>query len=97
MITLLKMLMIAIFDILPNSPFQQLIDGAFDEADFLPYLNWFLPFDICGNMMLTWLNCVLVYYAFVMVKKIVLDYLLDILLQAGSTLAGGLKAITAIK
>lgn len=93
MIALLKILIIGIFNLLPTSPFTEMIDGAFDEADFLPYLNWFLPFDICGNMMLAWLNCVLVYYGFVLVKKIILDYLINIFINAGGTLASGLSVI----
>lgn len=93
MIALLKILIIAIFNLLPTSPFTDMIDSAFDGADFLPYLNWFLPFDICGNMMLVWLDCVLVYYGFVLVKKIILDYLINIFVSAGGSLASGLSLI----
>lgn len=93
MISLLKMLFIAIFELLPTSPFQKMIDDLALDFDFLPYLNWFLPFDTCSVMMLTWLDCVLVYYAFVITKKIVMDYLIDIFIKAGGSLVGGVTAI----
>lgn len=93
MISLLKLLFIAIFELLPTSPFQKMIDDMALDFDFLPYLNWFLPFDTCSVMMLVWLDCVLVYYGFVLVKKIVLDYLIDIFIKAGGSLVGGITTI----
>ena len=93
MIALLKMLMIAIFELLPTSPFQKMIDELQIDFDFLPYLNWFIPFDICSAMMLSWLDCVLVYYGFVLVKKVVMDYLIDIFVNAGGSLVGGITSI----
>lgn len=91
MVSIIKMLFIAIFNLLPESPFRALIDGVVVDNYYLPYLNWFLPFDICSTMMLAWLDCVLVYYAFVLTKKIVMDYLIDIFIKAGGTIAGGLS------
>lgn len=76
MISLVKLIIIAIFEILPNSPFRTMFDELMIEFDFLPFLNWFLPFDICANMMLTWLDCILVYYLFVLVKKVVWDLIM---------------------
>lgn len=73
MISLVKLIVIAIFEILPDSPFREMFDELMINFDFLPFLNWFLPFDICANMMLTWLDCILVYYLFVLVKKVVWD------------------------
>ncbi|MDE6607074.1 MAG: hypothetical protein K2K54_04870 [Lachnospiraceae bacterium] len=31
-------------------------------ADFLPFLNWFVPFDLALYVMVTWLPCILIYY-----------------------------------
>ncbi len=72
MISLIKMIIIAVFNLLPNSPFQQMFDSLMLDWDFMQYLTWFLPFDICANMMLAWLDCMLVYYVFMLTKKIVI-------------------------
>lgn len=93
MITILKIIMIAIFEILPASPFQSMFDSAVLDSSLIETLNWFLPFDVCASMMLTWLNCILVYYAFVMIKKIVLDILIDKIISAASGLAGAAGSI----
>lgn len=72
MISLIKMIIIAVFNLLPNSPIQQMFDSLMLDWDFMQYLTWFLPFDICANMMLAWLDCMLVYYVFMLTKKIVI-------------------------
>lgn len=72
MISLIKMIIIAVFNLLPNSPFQYMFDSLMLDWDFMQYLTWFLPFDICANMMLAWLDCMLVYYVFMLTKKIVI-------------------------
>lgn len=72
MISLIKMIIIAVFNLLPNSPFQQMFNSLMLDWDFMQYLTWFLPFDICANMMLAWLDCMLVYYVFMLTKKIVI-------------------------
>lgn len=71
MISLIKMIIIAVFNLLPNSPFQQMFDSLMLDWDFMEYLTWFLPFDICANMMLAWLDCMLVYYVFMLSKKVI--------------------------
>ena len=93
MISILKIIMIAIFEMLPTSPFPSMFDSVVVDSTFLATLNWFLPFDTCANMMLTWLNCILVYYAFVIVKKIVLDILVDKIISAGGALVGAAGGI----
>ena len=87
-ISILKIIIIAIFEMLPSSPFPAMFDSAVMDSTFLETLNWFLPFDVCANMMLAWLNCILVYYAFVLVKKIVLDILVDKIISVGTGLVG---------
>ncbi|MDE7339275.1 MAG: hypothetical protein K2N80_01775 [Lachnospiraceae bacterium] len=96
MINIIKIIFIAIFELLPTSPFQVMFDQLMIDFDFLPYLNWFLPFDTCATMMLAWLDCVLVYYAFVLVKKIVVDFILQKVVSTGLTIAAGAGAITGI-
>lgn len=91
MINLIQIVIIAIFEILPDSPFRAMFDELMIEFDFLPFLNWFLPFDICANMMLAWLDCILIYYFFVMIKKIVWDLIMSKLVTLG-----GVTSITKV-
>lgn len=77
MIALIKWVVLVIFNILPDSPFQQMLGQLSVEGDFLEYLNWFLPLDIVGNMMLAWLDCMLLYLVFKIVWKIVVGILLS--------------------
>lgn len=91
MINLIQIVISAIFEILPDSPFRAMFDELMIEFDFLPFLNWFLPFDICANMMLAWLDCILIYYFFVMVKKIVWDLIMSKLVTLG-----GVTSITKV-
>ena len=68
---------------LPSSPFRGMFDSASVDSSFLATLNWFLPFDTCANMMLTWLDCVMAYYVFVIVKKLLFDVILSKVFSAG--------------
>lgn len=45
MTKLLSVLLLALINILPNSPFQTTVDGEIYKLEFLSYLNWFIPFD----------------------------------------------------
>lgn len=76
MINILKIIILALINLLPDSPFQTIIDGISYDVDFLPTLNWFLPFDVCAYMTLVWIHCIVVYYMYVVVKKIVMDYII---------------------
>ncbi len=80
----------AIFSLLPDSPFQVMIDSVIFDKDFLPFLNWYVPFDICANMTLAWLDCIFFYYLFVMVKKIIYDFVLDKVITAGISIVGNI-------
>ena len=90
MINLLKVIVMAIFSLLPDSPFQVMIDSVIFNKDFLPFLNWYVPFDICANMTIAWLDCIVLYYIFVMVKKIVYDFILDKAITAGLSIVGSI-------
>lgn len=71
MIALLKFVVMTIFNILPDSPFNAMVEELELERDFMQYLNWFIPLDIAGNMLLAWCDCLLVYLVFFIVWKIV--------------------------
>ena len=91
MMSILKTIINAVFSLLPDSPFRGMIDSVLYEFDLLPNLNWFLPFDICSQMTLVWLDCILIYYLFVMVKKIVIDIILPKVLSLISVAVSGLS------
>ena len=70
MINILKIFILKVFSMLPDSPFQQ----AFSEMDtsFMPSLNWFLPLDVCADITLAWLSCILGYFIFILIKGLVM-------------------------
>lgn len=76
MLKLLSVLIIALYSILPTSPIQQALSDMVMGDDILGWLNWFIPFDTARNITLTWLSCIIAYYAYVMVKKIVMDHII---------------------
>ncbi|MDE7324129.1 MAG: hypothetical protein K2N73_15730 [Lachnospiraceae bacterium] len=71
MIKLLSALLLAVVSILPNSPFQTTLDGEIYKLDFLPYLNWFIPFDNCLKITQLWLAAITLYYVYDIVMDIV--------------------------
>lgn len=84
MIKLIKWVVLVIFNLLPDSPFQTMIDQLSVDGNILQYLNWFLPLDIVGNMMLAWLDCMLAYILFKIIWMIVKTFLLSKLKLLGS-------------
>ena len=90
MISILKLVIVSIINILPDSPFRAIIDGVLYEFDFATF-NWFLPFDICATMTLAWIDCIVLYYIYVVVKKVVLDFLIKKVFTAISigSISGG--------
>ena len=77
MTALLKIITMALYSILPSSPFRQFAD-TLNEFDFLPYLNWFIPFDSCLKFTTIWCTSLLIYYNFAFVKKL-FDKVKDVL------------------
>lgn len=82
MLKLLSLLILALYAILPTSPIQKALADMETgmDANMLAYLNWFVPFDNARDITLVWLNCILAYYVYQMVKKIVMDYIIGKLL-----------------
>ncbi len=82
MLKLLSLLILALYAILPTSPVQKALADMETgmDANMLAYLNWFIPFDNARDITLVWLNCILAYYVYQMVKKIVMDYIIGKLL-----------------
>lgn len=70
MLNLLSAVLFRIFSILPDSPFGTFF-GNLSEPIWLAYMNWFLPFDSCLQILVLWGGLIGAYYAFDNVKKIV--------------------------
>ncbi|MCX4299632.1 MAG: hypothetical protein OSJ73_21885 [Lachnospiraceae bacterium] len=70
MIALLKILTMALYSILPSSPFREAVN-AVKDFNFLPYLNWFIPFDSCTKFTALWCISLMTYYNFAFIKKII--------------------------
>lgn len=84
MINLIKAAILRLYSILPGSPIKAAFEQTTFDGDFLSYLNWFVPFDNCTTITVAWINCILAYYVFTLVKDLVLDKLISILISAVS-------------
>lgn len=60
----------ALLSLLPSSPFIGMA-ATIPDFDFLPYLNYFIPFDNAFVMMTTWLVCCALYYIYKYSKQII--------------------------
>lgn len=65
-----------IYNVLPDSPFANMAEDMNLDRNFLQYLNWFLPLDIAGNMILAWLDCLLAYIVFKIVWTIIVKIII---------------------
>lgn len=74
MMELIKIILIKVLGLFPDSPFTG------QEADidiiYIYYLNWFLPVDICINLTLVWVNCMLLVLVLKLLFKIFWDTLI---------------------
>ncbi|MFG6322801.1 MAG: hypothetical protein K1W41_15365 [Lachnospiraceae bacterium] len=70
MTQLLKVLFTKLYLVLPNSPFSSVADGI-REFEFLPFLNWFIPFDRCLEVTALWCVMLAAVYNFDFLKDIV--------------------------
>lgn len=71
MLTIIQWLILTVYNLLPDSPFASMVEDMELNQNFLQYLNWFLPLDIIGNIMLAWLGCMLAYFIYKLVVQIV--------------------------
>lgn len=92
---IIEVVIIAIYNKLPNDPFVPILDSiSVSGAEYLSFMNWFLPFDICSTMMLAWLDCILVYYAFVLIKKLAYFTIKNVFSKISlTTLVGGIGEV----
>ncbi|GEM_PF-2932419 len=79
LVNLIKILLLKIFGLFPDSPFPEYMDGM--DTTFFVYLNWFFPLDTILNMFLIWVNCILIVLVLMLAKKYLLDKLLGLLMS----------------
>lgn len=84
MISLIKSALLSLYGILPDSPIRAAMESTAFDGTFLSYLNWFVPFDTCTSITLAWIDCMLAYYIFLLVKDVVFDKLLGIIMNIAS-------------
>ncbi len=70
MTQLLKIIVMKLYLVLPTSPFSSVADGI-RNFEFLPYLNWFIPFDRCLEVTALWCVTLAAVYNFDFLKDIV--------------------------
>lgn len=75
MIDTLSSMFLTVMNLLPVSPFRTTLDGQIFVLDLLPYLNWFIPFDNCLELVRLWLPSVCSYYIYCSVKDIIGNYI----------------------
>lgn len=76
MIEILTSLLTAVVGILPDSPFQTLYEFK-NQFDFLPYLNWFVPFDNALSITRVWVSAIFAYYLYDTVSDFINRVIMD--------------------
>ena len=79
MINLIKILLLKIVGLFPDSPFSDYLDGM--DTSFFIYLNWFFPLDINLNMFLVWMGCMLAVLVVMLIKKYLINKLISVLMS----------------
>ena len=79
LIALLKAVLVALYALLPDSIFQSYFSDV--DLDFLPYLNWFIPFDIAVDITAAWVTLIASYYLFEEVYSFVNNFIIDKILK----------------
>lgn len=88
MIQILKIIVMKIFSVLPDSPFADMFANT--DTGFLTYLNFFLPVDICSDIMLTWLACVLGVFLFFFARSVLNNVAHTVMKGISGMVAGGM-------
>lgn len=76
MIELLSNMLAAVVNLLPDSPFSTLEEFQ-AQIDFLPYLNWFVPFDNALTVTRIWITAIFAYYVYDTVSGVIKSLIID--------------------
>lgn len=79
LIALVIAILTAIYRLLPDSIFQSYFADV--DLDFLPYLNWFIPFDRAVEITTAWVVLIAAYYLFDEVRSFVNNFIVDKILK----------------
>lgn len=79
MMNLIKILLMKIFGLFPDSPFTSQVMDL--DVSLLQYLNWFFPLDICLDLTLIWANCMLLILLLKLLIKLLWDKLIGKLMS----------------
>lgn len=71
LIKFIKIILMLMLDLFPDTPFPDAVDGM--DTAYLVYLNWFFPLDVCLNLFVVWVNCMLIILVIKIVWKLLLD------------------------
>lgn len=63
----IALFLLGLLNILPNSPFKHMADSI-EGLDYLGFLNWFIPFDVCLIMLETWLISMAAYLIYKLIR-----------------------------
>lgn len=79
MLKIVVNILLAVLNVLPDSPFQNALSENFLEPieEIIPYINYFLPFDMAVKITASWLTCILLYYSWGYIKKFVEKFIID--------------------
>lgn len=67
---ILNKILFSFFSLFPDSPFG-VYSEFIDRYDILKFLNYFVPFDICAEILSVWIAALTLFYAIGLVKKVI--------------------------
>ena len=69
--TTLVSLALQVIELFPASPLQPLISSLANSgiADWLGYVNWFIPVGTMLGILATWLTCIAAYYVYQIIMR----------------------------
>lgn len=67
---ILNKLLFSFFSLFPDSPFG-VYSSFIDKYDILKFLNYFIPFDVCAEILTLWIAALTIFYGMSLVKKVI--------------------------
>lgn len=62
-IAFIKKILVQMLSFLPTSPFVS-VTNALDKSEYLGYINWLIPFDVCLGIGQAWLTAIAIFYIY---------------------------------
>lgn len=67
---LLNKILFSFFSLFPDSPFG-IYSSFIDKYGMLKFLNYFIPFDVCAEILTLWISALAVFYGVSLVRKVI--------------------------